>query len=530
MRHRGTDPVHATGRRPGQRRGQRWGHGAGSFERRFSVVVWLIRLVLAACVLVSVWLLQAGTTGTQRLTDQLVPAAAAASRLEVALTAQESSLRGYLLTGSRALLAGNTQGRADERTEVGELRRLLAGDRAALADVTAIEQRAELWRAQLVEPVLAWTPGTRMDPAVLERGRVDFNAVRAALAAQQRHLSQEQADGAAGMSNASVRTDIAFGLVLIGLVASAGLLTGMVRRGLIRPLDRLGLDAERVSEGEFSLRIESVGPAELVELAEHVDRMRDRLVAALTGRREALATLQRQTEDLRRSNGELEQFASVASHDLQEPLRKVSSFCQLLERRYGDELDERGRLYLAYAADGARRMQDLVNDLLGYARLGRSGESWEPADLGGTLSQALENLAAVMVEAGARVGVPELPTVLGDPAMLARLWQNLIGNAVKFRAPDRSPRITVGCERTADGWELSVADNGIGIEPQFAEKVFLMFQRLHERTAYPGTGIGLAICQKIVEYHGGRIWLDTEYTDGSRFVFTLPEAPPEELA
>ena len=224
---------------------------------------------------------------------------------------------------------------------------------------------------------------------------------------------------------------------------------------------------------------------------------------------------------MRRSNAELEQFAYVASHDLQEPLRKVASFCQLLEKRYGDKLDERGTEYIGFAVDGAKRMQVLINDLLTFSRVGRLN--------------ADPHRGRPRRCAGRRAGQPghrdrgdpaprscgpphRCPHVDGDPTLLTMLWQNLIGNAVKFRRDGVAPRIVIDASRapasTPMTWLFSVSDNGIGIAEEFADKVFVIFQRLHGRDAYSGTGIGLALCKKIVEHHGGSIWIDTSYTDG----------------
>ena len=236
----------------------------------------------------------------------------------------------------------------------------------------------------------------------------------------------------------------------------------------------------------------------------------------------------REAVELRRSNAELEQFAYVASHDLQEPLRKVASFCQLLEKRYGSVLDERGIEYIGFAVDGAKRMQVLINDLLTFSRVGRLTVTHATVDLDTTLDTALGNLAAAIEESGAQIKRRDgpLPQVIGDATLMTMLWQNLIGNAVKFRREDRAPQVIIDCERGTgdhDGyWMFSVTDNGIGIAPEFAEKVFVIFQRLHGRDAYTGTGIGLALCKKIVELHGGSIGIDTSDNSGTRFWFTLP--------
>ena len=278
------------------------------------------------------------------------------------------------------------------------------------------------------------------------------------------------------------------------------------------------------------------GPRDIRLISLDVEFMRQRIVEELELSRAATESLDLQAEELRRSNAELEQFAYVASHDLQEPLRKVASFCQLLEKRYGDKLDERGTEYIGFAVDGAKRMQILINDLLTFSRVGRLNSTETEVALDGTLDGALSNLATALEESGASVERPAdgLPVVKGDPTLLAMLWQNLIGNAVKFRREGVEPRIVIECAASSgdDGqnWSFTLTDNGIGIAPEFAEKVFVIFQRLHGRDAYSGTGIGLALCKKIVEHHGGTIWIDTDYTEGTRFRFTLPVSADDSAA
>ncbi len=249
--------------------------------------------------------------------------------------------------------------------------------------------------------------------------------------------------------------------------------------------------------------------------------MRERIVAELASVEVARAQLEGQARELTRSNAELEQFAYVASHDLQEPLRKIASFCQALKTRYEGQLDDRAEQYIDFAVDGAKRMQVLINDLLAFSRVGRSGREQEPVALAGVVTAAEHALADAIERNGARVLAGELPTVRGDRAQLVSLMQNLIGNALKFRGSE--PPVVRITAKLGDGrWELSCADNGIGIEPDYAERIFLIFQRLHSRDTYDGSGIGLALCRKIVEYHGGHIWLDSSYANGACFRFTLP--------
>jgi PAS domain S-box-containing protein len=231
----------------------------------------------------------------------------------------------------------------------------------------------------------------------------------------------------------------------------------------------------------------------------------------------------RRAAELQRSNAELEQFAYVASHDLQEPLRMVANYTEMLARRYKGQLDEKADKYIHYASDGARRMQRLVSDLLAYSRVGSQGQPLEPTSSQKALQDVLKGLQQVVRETGTRVEFDGLPTVMADPSQLHQLLQNLISNAIKFRG-DAPPHIVVRAQREGTQWSFSVADNGIGLEQRYAERIFQMFQRLHELGRYEGSGIGLAICKRIVERHGGRIWVDSTLGKGTTFHFTLANA------
>ena len=239
-----------------------------------------------------------------------------------------------------------------------------------------------------------------------------------------------------------------------------------------------------------------------------------------------LSARKRAEEELRRSNEELEQFASVASHELREPLRTVASYVELLERRYGDKLDSAATEFIAIAADGAKRMQRMVDDLLLYSRVGSRGGEMVPTDSGVAFDTAIKNLGAAIAETEARVEHSALPVVRADASQLQRLFTNLIANAVKFRGTER-PLVRIAAARDGAFWRFTVTDNGIGIDPKDSERIFVIFQRLHLREEYPGTGIGLAICRKIVERHGGRIWVESTAGSGSTFVFTLPAGPEQ---
>ena len=235
----------------------------------------------------------------------------------------------------------------------------------------------------------------------------------------------------------------------------------------------------------------------------------------------AQQSLEESIAELARSNADLQQFAYVASHDLQEPLRMVASYTQLLARRYKGKLDSDADKFIGYAVDGAIRMQRLINDLLTYSRVTAQDKVFERVDCNGILEEALSNLRVAVEENRAVVTHDPLPTVMADGGQLGQLFQNLIGNAIKFRGKE-PPQVYVSAERRTGEWLFSVRDNGIGVDPQYAERIFVIFQRLHNREEYPGTGIGLALCKKIVERHGGRIWVASQTGQGTTFHFTLP--------
>jgi signal transduction histidine kinase len=244
-------------------------------------------------------------------------------------------------------------------------------------------------------------------------------------------------------------------------------------------------------------------------------------------RREAEEDLARKNDELARSNSDLEQFAYVASHDLQEPLRMVAAYTQLLGERYRGKLDADADKFIGYASEGALRMQTLIQDLLAYSRVGRKGSTYGNIDCDVAMAEVMISMATAVKESGAVVTYPALPTVWTDRSQITQLFQNLIGNAIKFRGDD-PPVISMQVEKSGDQWLFSVGDNGIGIAPEQAENIFVVFQRLHARTDYPGNGIGLAICKKIVERNGGKIWVEPQLAHGSVFKFTLPcEAPVE---
>ncbi|GAA1187381.1 CHASE3 domain-containing protein [Streptomyces hebeiensis] len=511
----------------------------GRFARsRLSVQGWvrlilaLLVLVVCGCALVAGAFMVRANDRTDDLVDRIQPARSGAFQLQRALLDQETGVRGYALTANPSFLAPYDQGRAEERRFVRGMRAVVAEDSVLATDLDRIVRAAERWRREDVAPLIGAVRARGAESASaqrLARSKAGFDELRTLFAEQQRHLDIARDRARAELDDARAQRDAASVAALGVFVTAVVVLALVLHRMVGRPLNALRAASDDVRAGAFDRRIETGGPSDLRAVGAAVEDMRRRLVAEISATQSREALLAEQADELRRSNSELEQFAYVASHDLQEPLRKVASFCQLLEKRYGDQLDARGKQYIDFAVDGAKRMQVLINDLLTFSRVGRVHDAWQDVDMGAALDRALGNLALVVEEAGATVvRESELPRITGDPTTLAMLWQNLVGNAVKFRRPEVPSRITVGCVREraegdgAEVWHVTVSDNGIGVAPEFAEKVFVIFQRLHGRDEYEGTGIGLALCRKIVEFHGGRIWLESPPEGGTRVHFTLP--------
>ena len=499
--------------------------------------------VLAALIalsLLTVGLTLAGMVRTQReVTGTLFDAVVESAFLYRSMVDQQSGLRGYQLSGDPAMLRPFEDGVGVEQRSYERLLVLLEDEPMLRGEMEAARRAALTWRREIAEPQIAEVgargPGT-VSPEELRTGETRFNDVRSAFTAYRATLLARRDQDVEQLQRETVLLAAAFVLTTLAALAAGLTLWRALRRWVTDPLAHLGSEVRQVQAGDLGRVVAVKGPLEIRRLAQDVDAMRERVVegytAAVRARAEAEAAqrvVEEQAVELRRSNQELEQFAYVASHDLQEPLRKVASFCQMLERRYQGQLDERGEQYLAFAIDGAKRMQVLINDLLAFSRIGRVTTGFGEVDLGECLRQALDVLDARIAEVGAEVTYDELPVVRGEASLLTQLFQNLVGNALKFTDPSRRPpRVHVGARRVGDEVELECADNGIGIEPQYADRIFVIFQRLHVRDEYGGTGIGLALCKKIVEYHGGRIWLDAEASGpgrGTTFRWALPALP-----
>jgi signal transduction histidine kinase len=462
--------------------------------------------------------------------NQVEPALHDALDLEAALVNEETGVRGYLVTDKPEFLQPYYTGETAETRAYGKLGKpgRITGVRLT-GDVEAVRKRARAWQIEFAQPTVREIQ-TKIQTSHSEtvaanvKGKALFDGLRVPLDRLQAALTSRLT-----LARQQLEDDANF-LQIVLLVAAALILGSLIgagyllRRIITRPLAALGREAELVGAGNFEKPVGVTrGPREIVRLGTEIDAMRERIVSELTLVEGIREQLEAQALDLKRSNAELEQFAYVASHDLQEPLRKIASFCQALQRRYGNQLDERAEQYIEFAVDGAKRMQILINDLLAFSRVGRSGTEHELVDLNPVLAEAEESLSSALKESGATVLTDELPSVRGERSLLVSLFQNLIGNAVKFRS-EQAPVVRVSVTRQGQEWQFRCADNGIGVEKEYADRIFVIFQRLHTKEAYPGTGIGLAMCRKIVEYHGGRMWLDLDHKPGAEFRFTLPIA------
>jgi signal transduction histidine kinase len=507
-----------------------------TLRRRLGAALVAAAVVLALVFIgsgIALWrMLDAQDLVTERYFDAITSAETAYTQL----VDGETAVRGYALTGFDGTLEPyeNAQDATDAFDAVARGTASAPVREAAAAAVVAAERWDEEFAQPTIAAVAAGGPAA-VTAEEVEGGRALFDEARTAV---QEYLDvlRERRDGAA--ADLAMWTRVVIGslvaLVVAGAVAGA-VLWRTLRSWIAEPLDALAADARAVSEGDLHHPVRTTGPGEIADLADTVERMRLGLVAqvqAVEAQRAEIADahdrLADQAEELRRSNRDLEQFAYVASHDLQEPLRKVASFTQLLQKRYGGQMDERADQYIAFAVDGAKRMQQLIQDLLGFSRVGRLGGELADVPLDEALASALDNLDNLVEETGAVVTHDGLPVVRGERPLLVQLLQNLVGNAIKFRDPDRTPEVRITARRVGDSWELECRDNGIGIDPQYAERVFVIFQRLHPKDVYEGTGIGLALCKKIVEYHGGRIWLGDADGPGTSICWTLPAvADPE---
>jgi signal transduction histidine kinase len=497
-------------------------------RRIINVSVAAVALFSLAAIIVGGLALTTLAEARGRVVNRIDPALMESLRLEAALVDQETGVRGFALDARRDLLStfiGGVESQEEAARQLEEFVSDLPEARASLREVT---ERADAWREIYADPTIATVDATGASTGVAAgRGKEIFDTVRGALTRLQDNLDKARVEATASLHSASWTLNAVCVAIAVGFVLVVITLAITLRGAALRPVSRLAEEVRTVASGDFGHEVAQSGPREVRELGKDVNLMREQILRELAALRTAHAELDERTQDLERSNQELEQFAYVASHDLQEPLRKVASFCQLLERRYAGQLDERADQYIAFAVDGAKRMQELINDLLAFSRVGRIVREPVPVSGDALFEQATANLATVIEQSGATVTADPLPEVKAEVPLLTAVFQNLIGNAIKFHGDD-PPRVHVSARRDGDLWEFAFSDNGIGVEAEYAERIFVIFQRLHNKADYPGTGIGLAMCRKIIEHHGGTIWLDTEFQNGSCFRFTLPAMPDPE--
>jgi signal transduction histidine kinase len=486
----------------------------------------------AAAALVTLGAIALGAAALVRLSDtrtvlldQVGPAVLSGQVLLSDLVNQETGVRGFVLSGGNPDdLDPYTQGLAAQQTDVASIRALAGtgGYPTLAADLDAMDAAVAMWRSTYAQPAIDRKPGISVND-----GRAQFDKVRASVAKIQSDLGVERVAARERLNTAAsylawVGTGVALMIAGFLIAAAFGL-----RRSVLRPVSELAAQVRAVASGDTGRPIMVDGPREIIELGADVDSMRLAILHDVDTAQEANRVLDAQTRDLERSNNDLEQFAYVASHDLQEPLRKVASFCQLLQRRYAGKLDDRADQYIAFAVDGAERMQALINDLLSFSRVGRNTAAFNDVALDEVVAAAIAQLEPARADVDGTIEVKPLPVVRGDASLLRALFINLIGNGMKFHREGVPPRVTVSACRTAGEWEITVADNGIGIDPEYADKVFVIFQRLHARDAYGGTGIGLALAKKIVEFHGGRIGIDPPRPEPGTTVRLIVPAPQE---
>jgi signal transduction histidine kinase len=493
--------------------GHRW-----SLKRRLGYVFSLAAVLLVAGLVIGGLALTSMIRAVNLQVNRLDPALRYSSYLYNSYINQETGVRGYALTKQSDFLQPYMMGVKSAASNKRTLHKIANPYPRLRADLNTVIARADRWSASYALPAISTVQhhGTVSDPAEVT-GKNDFDAFRSAVIT---FNNEAIAERRAALSRLHAATDttviVAASGALLLLLGGAAAWAGQVL-WVRRPLESVRRETQTVASGDLNHQVQLSGPREFSELAADVEAMRRQLIYSLDD-------ISFKASELERSNRDLEQFAYVASHDLQEPLRKVASFCQMLESRYAEQLDERAKQYIAYAVDGAKRMQGLINDLLAFSRVGQPGTNFGPVDLNEAAGRAVSELDAAVEDSDATITVDHLPVVPGERGLLIQLFANLIGNSIKFRRVDVPPVIRITAEQQNGDWEFACKDNGIGIEANYRERVFAIFQRLHPRDAYPGTGIGLALCRKIVDFHGGKIWIDDQEADqpGTVIRWTLP--------
>ncbi len=445
----------------------------------------------------------------------------AGSELEASLISIENGLRGYVASGRERVLAPARTALAAYPAELGRLKQLVSEETGQRERVDRIGEDIDDYVTLWARPLIALArerPASASSVVVTRGGIQRVEAIRADFAelfARERAVTRQRERRADQSSDVAVGVGVGGLALVLAVAAGVGL---YLRRAVVRPVVAVAGATGRLAAGDLSARLPASRQDELGDLARAFNAMADSLES---GQRQLAA----RTAELERSNAELEQFASFTSHDLQAPLVTISMYAELLERQHGSALDG-GTELVAGIRDATRQARELIRDLLDLSRAGRGAPALEEVPVAEIVERALVALTGPIEEAGARVTAGPMPVVLADRRNLCRVFQNLIANAVKFSAAGVAPEVRVEATRDGDAWCFSVTDNGIGMDPQHAERVFEPFKRLHGEEDYQGTGIGLAVCERIVAQHGGRIWVTSRPGAGSTFSFTLPHAAP----
>ncbi len=494
----------------------------GSLRGRLRILLLASTATLVVVIVLGVVFAVQLVHASDELVERTQPARIAAKELEVAVLDQETGVRGLVISAEPSFLEPYERGRAAQLEATNTIEDSLRGNTEIADELAEIDARSDRWRSEVAEPALeAMREDRREDALAITEsvGKTRFDAIRASLDDLNDTLERLRDQAVDDLEQSLRQLAFVGGAMVVLILALIAVVSVALRRSVLDPLTQLGGEAQLVADGDYERRFEEVGPEEIRDLAIALETMRTRIVDELEVMARARTALQDQADEIQRSNRDLEQFAYVASHDLQEPLRKVAGFCQLLERRYADQLDDTAKEYIGFAVDGAQRMQDLISDLLAFSRVGRTTDQFRPVALDEVVASAWDGTRD---HEGAQLHVDVLPVVQGDETLLKTLFVNLLSNSVKFKA-DAPTVVEIEVVDLGESFEISIQDNGIGISPEFADRIFDIFQRLHTRDVYDGTGIGLALCKRIAEFHGGSIRLAPS-DRGARFVIALPAA------
>lgn len=483
---------------------------AVSLSRKLERLLWLVGLPLILMLGVMAW---AGLRLSESFESREVERVyfIHLNSLQGALLNVETGIRGYALSGERRYLEPYNRGQRDAKTALEQLKT----DFTFASEVSSLTVKAtsflEDWALRSIGVIDRNGFDTSGQLEVISEGKDKLGDIRTQL--ESIFAGSEERRRVLREDNRQL-TRLVQGLpILVLFLALLGFLFLMfgLKRLVLEPVEQLRIATASLAQGDVAARVHIQSDDELGELSRTLNRSAE--------------VLAEKNADLLRSNRELEQFAYVASHDLQEPLRMVSSYTQLLKKRYTGQLDAKADQYIEFAVDGASRMQRLIQDLLAFSRVGTHPLEPHETDLNAVVTDVGRSLKLALEDVGGQLSHDALPPVWADRGQVSQILQNLIGNGLKFRREGVTPQVHVSAQPHGEMWQISVKDNGIGIDPDYFERIFIIFQRLHTKEQYSGSGIGLAIVKKIVERHGGKLWLESVGGEGSSFHFTLPALP-----